>query len=129
MLKTRLSKLLPDLFGTDGTGYRGSRSCCGSCAVGLGLMQAQFIPPEGIREQIRRVRRATDKPFGVNFILALPHEENLAVCLEEHVPVISFFWGDAARYVERVHAARSSCRLVRWKQLSTPPRKTRVSER
>jgi nitronate monooxygenase len=43
----------------------------------------------------------------VNFILALPHEENLAVCLEEQVPVISFFWGDAARYVERVHAAGS----------------------
>jgi NAD(P)H-dependent flavin oxidoreductase YrpB (nitropropane dioxygenase family) len=53
------------------------------------------------------VRSATDKPFGVNFILALPHEEDLNVCLEEHVPVVSFFWGDPARYVERVHAAGS----------------------
>jgi NAD(P)H-dependent flavin oxidoreductase YrpB (nitropropane dioxygenase family) len=53
------------------------------------------------------VRSATDKPFGVNFILALPHEEDLTVCLEEHVPVVSFFWGDPARYVERVHAAGS----------------------
>jgi len=29
----------------------------------------------------------------------------LTVCLEEHVPVVSFFWGDPARYLKRVHAA------------------------
>lgn len=112
MLKTRLCKLLgiefpifsapmgPDIAGPD-------LAAAVSGAGGLGLMQAQFSPPADFREQIQRVRKATDKPFGVNFILALPHEENLAVCLEEHVPVISFFWGDAARYVERVHAAGS----------------------
>jgi len=112
MLKTRLSKLLgiefpifsapmgPDIAGPD-------LAAAVSGAGGLGLMQAQFSPPADLREQIQRVRRATDKPFGVNFILALPHEENLAVCLDEHVPVISFFWGDATRYVERVHAVGS----------------------
>lgn len=112
MLKTRLSKLLgiefpifsapmgPDITGPD-------LAAAVSGAGGLGLMQAQFSSPVDFREQIQRVRRATDKPFGVNFILALPHEENLAVCLDEHVPVISFFWGDPARYVERVHAAGS----------------------
>jgi nitronate monooxygenase len=112
MLKTHLSKLLgiefpifsapmgPDIAGPD-------LAAAVSGAGGLGLMQAQFSPPADLREQIQRVRRATDKPFGVNFILALPHEENLAVCLDEHVPVISFFWGDATRYVERVHAVGS----------------------
>src|SRR5215469_691762 len=112
MLKTRLSKLLgiefpifsapmgPDIAGPD-------LAAAVSGAGGLGLMQAQLSPPVDFREQIQRVREATDKPFGVNFILALPHEENLAVCLEEHVPVISFFWGDATRYAERVHAAGS----------------------
>jgi NAD(P)H-dependent flavin oxidoreductase YrpB (nitropropane dioxygenase family) len=78
-----------------------------SGAGGLGLMQSQLSPPEHLGEQIQRVRSATDKPFGVNFILALPHEEGLNVCLEEHVPIVSFFWGDPARYVERVHAAGS----------------------
>jgi nitronate monooxygenase len=90
----------PDIAGPD-------LAAAVSGAGGLGLMQAQFSPPADLREQIQRVRKATDKPFGVNFILALPHEENLAVCLEEHVPVISFFWGDATRYVERLHAAGS----------------------
>jgi NAD(P)H-dependent flavin oxidoreductase YrpB (nitropropane dioxygenase family) len=90
----------PDLAGPD-------LAAAVSGAGGLGLMQARLSPPADFREQIQRVREATDKPFGVNFILALPHEENLSVCLEEHVPVISFFWGDPARYVERVHAAGS----------------------
>jgi enoyl-[acyl-carrier protein] reductase II len=112
MLTTRLCKVLgiefpiisapmgPDLTGPD-------LVSAVSGAGGLGLMQAQLSPPADFREQIRRVRKATDKPFGVNFILALPHEEDLEVCLEEHVPVVSFFWGDAARYVERVHGAGS----------------------
>jgi NAD(P)H-dependent flavin oxidoreductase YrpB (nitropropane dioxygenase family) len=74
MLKTRLSKLLgiefpifsaqmgPDIAGPD-------LAAAVSGAGGLGLMQAQFSPPADLREQIQRVRRATDKPFGVNFIL------------------------------------------------------------
>ena len=112
MLTTRLCKLLSiqlPIFsapmGPDLTGPELVAAVSG--AGGLGLMQSQLSPPEHFREQIRRVRSATDKPFGVNFILALPHEEDLNVCLEEHVPVVSFFWGDPARYVEQVHAAGS----------------------
>ena len=112
MLSTRLSRLLgiefpifsapmgPDIAGPD-------LVAAVSGAGGLGLMQTQFSPPAHFREQIQSVRKATDKPFGVNFILVLPHEENLAVSLEEHVPIISFFWGDPSRYVERIHAAGS----------------------
>jgi NAD(P)H-dependent flavin oxidoreductase YrpB (nitropropane dioxygenase family) len=112
MLTTRLCKFLgievpiisapmgPDLTGPD-------LVAAVSGAGGLGLLQAQFHAPVDFREQIRRVRKATNKPFGVNFILALPHEEDLEVSLEEHVPVVSFFWGDATRYVERVHSAGS----------------------
>ena len=60
----------PDIAGPD-------LAAAVSDAGGLGLMQAQLNPPADFREQIQRVRRATDKSFGVNFILALPHEENL----------------------------------------------------
>jgi nitronate monooxygenase len=112
MLTTRLSNLLrielpifsapmgPDLTGPE-------LVAAVSEAGGLGLMQAQLSPPADFREQIRRVRSATDKPFGCNFILALPHEEDLQVALEEQVPIISFFWGDPAPYVERIHGAGS----------------------
>jgi NAD(P)H-dependent flavin oxidoreductase YrpB (nitropropane dioxygenase family) len=109
-LTTRLCKLLgiefpiisaplgPDIAGPD-------LVAAVSGAGGLGLMQAQFSPPADFRHQIRWIRKATDKPFGVSFILALPYEENLAVCLEEQVPTVGFFWGDATPLIERVHAA------------------------
>jgi nitronate monooxygenase len=76
-----------------------------SNAGGLGIMSFSLNPPPALREQIRRVRRLTDKPFGVNLILAFPQDENVAVCLEERVPVLSFFWGDPSRYVGPAHVA------------------------
>jgi nitronate monooxygenase len=76
-----------------------------SNAGGLGILQAQLCPPPLFREEIRKVRALTDKPFSVNLILHFPVEEQVAVCLEERVPVLSFFWGDPAPYVGRAHAA------------------------
>src|SRR5215510_15157090 len=76
-----------------------------SNAGGLGILQAQFHPPPRFREEIRRVRALTDRPFGVNLILHFPVEDQVAVCLEEHVPVLSFFWGDPTPYVGPAYAA------------------------
>src|SRR5215470_2197236 len=76
-----------------------------SNAGGFGILQAQFCPPPRFREEIRRVRALTAKPFGVNLLLHFPVEEQVAICLEEQVPVLSFFWGDPTPYVERAHAA------------------------
>jgi NAD(P)H-dependent flavin oxidoreductase YrpB (nitropropane dioxygenase family) len=76
-----------------------------SSAGGLGILQAQLCPPPLFRQEIRRVRALTDRPFGVNLILHFPVEDHVAVCLEERVPVLSFFWGDPTPYVGRAHAA------------------------
>jgi NAD(P)H-dependent flavin oxidoreductase YrpB (nitropropane dioxygenase family) len=76
-----------------------------SNAGGLGILQAQLCPPSFFRQEIRRVRALTDRPFGVNLILHFPVEGHVAVCLEERVPVLSFFWGDPTPYVGRAHAA------------------------
>src|SRR6516225_8347754 len=76
-----------------------------SNAGGLGILQAQFCPPPVFREEIRRVRALTAKPFGVNLLLRFPVEEQVAVCLDERVPVLSLFWGDPTPYVRRAHAA------------------------
>lgn len=72
---------------------------------GLGILQAQFCPPPILRQEIRRVRALTAKPFGVNLLLHFPVEDHVAVCLEERVPVLSLFWGDPTPYVGRAHAA------------------------
>jgi NAD(P)H-dependent flavin oxidoreductase YrpB (nitropropane dioxygenase family) len=76
-----------------------------SNAGGLGILQAQFCSPPVFRQEIERVRALTAKPFGVNLLLHFPVEEQVAICLEERVPILSFFWGDPAPYVERAHAA------------------------
>jgi NAD(P)H-dependent flavin oxidoreductase YrpB (nitropropane dioxygenase family) len=76
-----------------------------SNAGGLGILQAQLCSPPLFRQEIRRVRALTDGPFGVNLILHFPVEDHVAVCLEERVPVLSFFWGDPTPYIGRAHAA------------------------
>ena len=75
-----------------------------SNAGGLGMLALTWTSPEASREEIRRTRALTDKPFGVNLVLAWPQDERLAVCLEEGVKIVSFTWGDPKSYVERVHS-------------------------
>jgi NAD(P)H-dependent flavin oxidoreductase YrpB (nitropropane dioxygenase family) len=76
-----------------------------SDAGALGLLQAQLAPPPVLRDEIRRIRNLTDKPFGVNFLLHFPVEDSVAVCLSEKVKALSFFWGDPAPYVKPAHDA------------------------
>jgi NAD(P)H-dependent flavin oxidoreductase YrpB (nitropropane dioxygenase family) len=76
-----------------------------SNAGGLGIISFGGYPPPQLRQEIRRLRTLTKKPFGVNLLLQFPIEEHVNVCVEERVPVISFFWGDPSPYVERAHAA------------------------
>jgi NAD(P)H-dependent flavin oxidoreductase YrpB (nitropropane dioxygenase family) len=57
-----------------------------------------------VQSGIRDTRALTRRPFGVNLNLDFPQEERLAVCLEEGVPVISFFWRDPSALVLRAKA-------------------------
>jgi nitronate monooxygenase len=54
-------------------------------------------------KQIREVRALTDKPFGVNIILATLQAEWIDICLDERVPLLVFFWGDPQPYVQDAH--------------------------
>jgi NAD(P)H-dependent flavin oxidoreductase YrpB (nitropropane dioxygenase family) len=76
-----------------------------SNAGGLGIISFGGNPPPLLRQEIHRLRSLTSKPFGVNLLLEFPVEEHVKVCIEEQVPVLSFFWGDPSPYVERAHAA------------------------
>ena len=61
-----------------------------SNAGGLGQITAMTLgTPEKVREEIRKVRMLTDKPFGVNFAIGQhgrPYEELLEVVIEEKLP-------------------------------------------
>src|SRR6478752_4941745 len=70
-----------------------------SNAGGLGMLVLWRADPDTMRKQIRETRALTARPFGVNLNLEFPQEERLDVCLEEKVPVISFFWRDPSLLV------------------------------
>lgn len=69
-----------------------------SNAGGLGQITAMSLEnEEQLREEIRRVRTLTDKPFGVNFAIGQqgrPYEHMVKVAIEEKVPVISVTGGN-----------------------------------
>ena len=60
-----------------------------SNAGGLGLLGSGSMYPEVLREQIRKCKAATDKPFGVNVpILYADIEKHISIILEEKVPIV-----------------------------------------
>ena len=50
------------------------------------------------------MRGLTSKPFAVNLVTEFSQQERLEVCLEEGVPIISFFWRDPGALVKRAKA-------------------------
>ncbi|MGH6804071.1 MAG: nitronate monooxygenase, partial [Methyloceanibacter sp.] len=80
-----------------------------SNAGGLGIMSFSGNPPPVLRDEIRKLRSLTNKPFGIGVLLSGPHlpfpvEAIVEVCLEERVPVLLTFWGDPTSFVARAHA-------------------------
>ena len=59
---------------------------------------------------VRQTAALTGRPFGGNFILTSDHHRRLDQALKAGLRIISFMWGDPARYIGPVHdAAESSC--------------------
>ncbi|MDM5226386.1 nitronate monooxygenase [Cytobacillus sp. NJ13] len=71
-----------------------------SNAGGLGQVTAMSLSsPEKLRDEIQKVKKLTDKPFGVNFAIGQhgrPFSHYLDVAIEEEVPVISMTGGNPA---------------------------------
>jgi NAD(P)H-dependent flavin oxidoreductase YrpB (nitropropane dioxygenase family) len=76
-----------------------------SDAGGFGVLGTAGLPAPVVREEIRRLRELTDRPFGLNVVLALLDEEHVDLALAEGAAALVLFWGDAAPFVERAHAA------------------------
>ncbi len=77
-----------------------------SNAGGLGLIAGGNAPKEVIKEQIRKCRELTDKPFGVNVMLLSPFaDEIIDLIIEEKIPVITTGAGNPAKYIDRLKEA------------------------
>jgi len=73
---------------------------------GLGLIAAGGAPAEVVREQIRKCRTLTDKPFGVNVMLMSPFsEEVMQVIIEEKVAVVATGAGNPGKYIPALKEA------------------------
>ncbi|MCI9399434.1 MAG: enoyl-[acyl-carrier-protein] reductase FabK [Lachnospiraceae bacterium] len=75
-------------------------------AGGLGIIGAGGAPAAFVREQIQKVKAATDKPFGVNVMLMNPEADEIAqIIVEEQVKVVTTGAGNPAKYMEQWKAA------------------------
>lgn len=77
-----------------------------SNAGGLGLISSINTDTEAVREEIRKCRAMTDKPFGVNIMLQAPNAAEIAeLVVEEGVKIVTTGAGSPAKYVEMWKAA------------------------
>jgi NAD(P)H-dependent flavin oxidoreductase YrpB (nitropropane dioxygenase family) len=74
-----------------------------SNAGGCGVVGMAGMSGAQVRPRIAETRALTNKPFGVNVILARLQEGQIEACLDEGVPLIVFFWGDPSPYIRDAH--------------------------
>ena len=72
-----------------------------SNAGGLGLIGGANAPEEVVREEIKKARELTKKPFGVNIMLMSPHADDVArVVVEEGIKVVTTGAGNPGKYMK-----------------------------
>lgn len=113
-MRMKFQTRVTDLLGIEypiiqgGLAYLAYSDLCAavSNAGGLGQVTAMSLKtPDELREEIRKVRQLTDKPFGVNFAIGQtgrPYEHMLQVAIDEEVPAISMTGGNPAPILEKL---------------------------
>ena len=103
-MKTRVTELLgiecPIIQGGMAWVAEHQLAAAVSEAGGLGLIGGANAPGEVVREEIRKARQITKKPFGVNVMLMSPHADDVAkVVVEEGVKVVTTGAGNPEKYM------------------------------
>lgn len=84
----------------------GNLAAAVSSAGGLGVIGASGAETGWIKREIEQVRGLTDKPFGVNLMMAAPGiEKVIELIIREKVPVVTTGGGNPGPYMERLKAA------------------------
>ncbi|MBR4734041.1 MAG: enoyl-[Lachnospiraceae bacterium] len=103
-MKTRVTQLLgierPILQGGMAWVAEHHLAAAVSNAGGLGIIGAASMPWELVRDEIRKCKALTDRPFGVNVMLLNPNAEDVArVVVEEGVQVVTTGAGNPAKFM------------------------------
>ena len=73
-----------------------------SNAGGLGIIAGANAPASFVREEIRKAKELTDKPFGVNIMLLSDNADELSeIVIEEGVKVVTTGAGNPGKYMEK----------------------------
>ncbi|MBR6771078.1 MAG: enoyl-[Lachnospiraceae bacterium] len=104
-MKTRITELLnieyPIIQGGMAWVAEHHLAAAVSNAGGLGLIGAASAPAEVVREEIRKCKELTDKPFGINVMLLNPNADEVAqIVVEEGIKVVTTGAGNPAKYME-----------------------------
>ena len=104
-MKTRITEMLgieyPIIQGGMAWVAEHNLAAAVSEAGGFGLIGGANAPGEVVRDEIRKARELTDKPFGVNVMLLSPHAEDVAkVVVEEGIKVVTTGAGNPEKYME-----------------------------
>jgi enoyl-[acyl-carrier protein] reductase II len=80
-------------------------------AGGLGMIGAGSMKPDLLREQIRKARGATARPFAVNIPLARPDAGDLVrVVIDERIPIVFTSSGHPLKFTEELK--KQGCTVV-----------------
>lgn len=82
-----------------------------SNAGGLGTIGSGSMYPDVLREQIRKCKSATNRPFAVNLPLIYPQvADHIQIILDEKVPVVITSAGNPKLYADNFKSA--GCKLI-----------------
>ncbi len=110
MFKSRICEILgiqyPIIQGGMAWVADASLAAAVSNAGGLGLISSINAGTEAVRNEIRKCKELTDKPFGVNIMLQAPNAGEIAeMVVEEGVKILTTGAGSPAQYMEKWMAA------------------------
>ncbi len=102
--KTELSDLLkieyPILQGGMAWVSEANLATAVSNGGGLGIIGSGNMPTDILKEEIRKIKQMTEKPFGVNLMLLTPHiDELVELVIEEEVPIVTTGAGNPGKYI------------------------------
>ncbi|MCD6449477.1 MAG: enoyl-[acyl-carrier-protein] reductase FabK [Thermotogaceae bacterium] len=103
-MRTRVTELLnieyPIIMG--GMAWAGTAKLAAAVseAGALGVIGSGSMTPDILREELRKAKKLTSKPIGVNILLLNPYVDDLVkVAIEEKVSAITFGAGNPAKYI------------------------------
>ena len=73
-----------------------------SNAGGLGVIAGGAAPIEVIREEVKKAKSMTDKPFALNIMLLSPNADDVAqLVIDEKIPVVTTGAGSPSKYIQQ----------------------------